>query len=483
MSEKPWGGRFQKELDKEAADFSASVQVDRRLASQDIAGSIAHARMLGRQGILSPEDVERIIQGLQALDEKVKRGEIQWDPAKEDVHMNLESALIERIGEAGERLHTGRSRNDQVVTDMRLWTREACQDCAGRIERLLAVIVTRAGQNVEVLLPGYTHLQRAQPIRLAHHLLAWCEMLERDRARLLDAKKRMNLSPLGSGALAATTFALDREATAAELGFDGVTHNSLDAVGDRDFLLEAVAALAICAVHLSRIAEELVLWSSQEFGFVQMSDAFTTGSSMMPQKKNPDMAELVRGKCGRVVGDLMTLAILLKGLPLSYNRDLQEDKPPVFDAFDTVDASLAVLAGSIATARFQQKRMREALQAGFLDATEMADYLVTRGVSFRQAHHVVGRLVRHAVESGKSLTQLSLAQLQAEHVAFSQDVYRALDPETAVERRNLVGGPARVRVQTELLALRQRLERWGVDVDQIAKTYGADQWAQAILSK
>lgn len=483
MSEKLWGGRFDKELDKEAAEFSASVQVDRRLASQDIRGSIAHARMLGRQGILSQEDTERIIQGLEELDEKVKRGQIQWDPAKEDVHMNLESALIDRIGEAGGRLHTGRSRNDQVVTDMRLWTREACEQSARRIERLLAVIVTRAGQNVDVLLPGYTHLQRAQPVRLAHHLLAWCEMLERDRARLLDAKKRMNLSPLGSGALAATTFALDREATAAELDFDGVTHNSLDAVGDRDFLLEAVAALSICAVHLSRIAEELVLWSSQEFGFVQMSDAFTTGSSMMPQKKNPDMAELVRGKCGRVVGDLVALMVLLKGLPLSYNRDLQEDKPPVFDAFDTVDASLAVLAGSIATARFQEKRMREALQEGFLDATEMADYLVTRGVSFRQAHHIVGRLVRQALERGKSLSELSLEELQTEHVAFSQDVYRALDPETAVERRALVGGPARAKVQTELLALRQRLERWGIDVDQIANSYGADQWVQDFLNK
>jgi argininosuccinate lyase len=287
--------------------------------------------------------------------------------------MNLEAALIERIGEIGGKLHTGRSRNDQVATDMRLWTRKASKKTVRRIEELLAVLWVRAYQNLDVILPGYTHLQRAQPVRLAHHLHAWCEMLERDRARLLDAAKRMNLSPLGSGALAATTFPLDRQATAIELGFDGVTHNSLDAVGDRDFLLETVAALAICAVHLSRIAEELVLWSSQEFGFVQMSDAFTTGSSMMPQKKNPDMAELVRGKCGRVVGDLVALAVLLKGLPLSYNRDLQEDKPPVFDAFDTVDASLEILAGSIATARFDQTRMRAALRDGYLDATEMAD--------------------------------------------------------------------------------------------------------------
>jgi argininosuccinate lyase len=477
MSEKPWGGRFESEPDTGAAAFSASIDVDRRLAIQDIRGSIAHARMLGQQKILPLADVERIVAGLQQLAERVARGQMTWDPAKEDVHMNLEAALIERIGEAGGRLHTGRSRNDQVVTDMRLWTREACENSARRIERLLAVLLTRANQNVDVLLPGYTHLQRAQPVRLAHHLLAWCEMLERDRARLLDAARRMNVSPLGSGALAATTFALDRQATAAELGFEGVTHNSLDAVGDRDFLLETGAALAICAVHLSRIAEELVLWSSQEFGFVQMSDGFTTGSSMMPQKKNPDMAELVRGKCGRVVGDWVTLAVLLKGLPLSYNRDLQEDKPPVFDAFDTVDACLEVLAGAIATARFDPERMRAALREGFIDATEMADYLVTRGVPFRQAHHIVGRLVRYAQERGKSLAELSLAELQAEYAAFSQDVFRALDPEIAVERRDLVGGPARAKVQTELAALRERLERWRVDVDQVAKTFGADQWA------
>jgi argininosuccinate lyase len=477
MSEKPWGGRFESEPDTGAAAFSASIDVDRRLAIHDIRGSIAHARMLGQQKILPLADVERIVAGLQQLAERVARGQMTWDPAKEDVHMNLEAALIERIGEAGGRLHTGRSRNDQVVTDMRLWTREACENSARRIERLLAVLLTRANQNVDVLLPGYTHLQRAQPVRLAHHLLAWCEMLERDRARLLDAARRMNVSPLGSGALAATTFALDRQATAAELGFEGVTHNSLDAVGDRDFLLETGAALAICAVHLSRIAEELVLWSSQEFGFVQMSDGFTTGSSMMPQKKNPDMAELVRGKCGRVVGDWVTLAVLLKGLPLSYNRDLQEDKPPVFDAFDTVDACLEVLAGAIATARFDPERMRAALREGFIDATEMADYLVTRGVPFRQAHHIVGRLVRYAQERGKSLAELSLAELQAEYAAFSQDVFRALDPEIAVERRDLVGGPARAKVQTELAALRERLERWRVDVDQVAKTFGADQWA------
>jgi argininosuccinate lyase len=472
MSEKLWGGRFDKELDQKAAEFSASVDVDQRLALADIRGSIAHARMLGRQGIIAAAEADKITAGLQTLARRIEEGAFTWDPAKEDVHMNIESALIESIGETGGRLHTGRSRNDQVVTDMRLWTREACWASSRRIEELLAVLFTRASQTIDLLLPGYTHLQRAQPVRLAHHLLAWCEMLERDRARLLDAAKRMNLSPLGSGALSGTTYPLDRPACAAELGFDGVTHNSLDAVGDRDFLLETVSALSICAVHLSRIAEELVLWSSQEFGFVQMSDAFTTGSSMMPQKKNPDMAELVRGKCGRVVGDLVALTVLLKGLPLAYNRDLQEDKPPVFDAFDTVDACLEILAGSIATAAFNEARMRAALREGFLDATEMTDYLVTRGVTFRHAHHVVGRLVQYAHQRGKSLAELSLEELQAENPSFSGDVYQALDPETAVERRDLVGGPARARVQAELAALRERLASWRVPVEQIAKRFG-----------
>ena len=470
MSEKSRGGRFGRDLAAKAAEFSASVDFDRRLALQDIRGSMAHARMLGRQGVLGEADVERIVAGLKELAERVERDQMQWDPAQEDVHMNLEAALIDRIGETGGKLHMGRSRNDQVATDMRMWTREACDKTAHGIERLLAVLAVCAAENLEVLMPGYTHLQRAQPVRLAHHLLAWCERLERDRARILDAARRMNLSPLGSGALAATTFAIDRQAVATELGFDGVTHNSLDAVGDRDFLLETVAALAICAVHMSRISEELVLWSSQEFGFVRMSDAFTTGSSMMPQKKNPDMAELVRGKCGRVVGDLVALLVLLKGLPLAYNRDLQEDKPPVFDAFDTVDACLEVLAGSIATARFDAERMRAALSEGFLDATEAADYLAAHGVPFRQAHQVVGRLVRYALEQGKRLSELTLQELQAEHGAFAQDVYQALDPETAVERRNLAGGPARARVQSELKALRERLASWATDVDNVVRS-------------
>jgi argininosuccinate lyase len=380
-----------------------------------------------------------------------------WSDAREDVHMNVEALLTERIGAAGGRLHTGRSRNDQVATDMRLWTREACYSTMRKIDGLLSVLARQARAHLDVLMPGYTHMQRAQPVRLAHHILAWSEMLERDRGRLEDAARRMDECPLGSGALAATTFPIDREQTARALGFARPTRNSLDATADRDFLVEALSALANCAVHLSRISEELVLWSTQEFGFMQMSDAFTTGSSMMPQKKNPDMAELVRGKTGRVVGDLVTMLVLLKGLPLAYNRDLQEDKPPVFDAFDTVDACLVVLAGALDSARFHADALRKALREGFLDATEIADYLAAKGVPFREAHHVAGRLVARAVRAGKVLSELSLAELREENPAFEPDIYAALDPETIVERRNVYGGPARAQVLLQIDELDARL--------------------------
>jgi argininosuccinate lyase len=390
--------------------------------------------------------------GLGTIRASIERGEFQWDESKEDVHMNIEAALSSAIGDAGGRLHTGRSRNDQVATDMRLWTRQACDDA------LLEVLADKADGHLDFLMPGYTHLQRAQPVRLAHHLLAWAEMLDRDRGRLVDAAKRMNESPLGSAALAGTTFPIDRAATAEALGFDRPMLNSLDAVGSRDFLLEAVSALAICSVHLSRIAEELVLWSSQEFAFMQMSDAFTTGSSIMPQKKNPDMPELVRGKTGRVVGSLVNLMVMLKGLPLAYNRDLQEDKAPVFDAFDTVHDCLAVLSGAIASATFDKGRMADALQSGFLDATEVADWLALRGVPFREAHHVAGKLVQQAVQQGKTLSQLPLESYQAAHEAFDDTVFRALNMEAAIERRDVPGGPARGRVAAAIAELRGRLQ-------------------------
>ena len=469
MSDKAWGGRFEQEPSELAARFSQSVDVDKRLAPQDIRGSIAHAEMLAARGILNAEDAKRIVAGLTQILGEVEADELAWDPSREDVHMNIESVLTERIGEAGGRLHTGRSRNDQVATDMRLWTREACLATMLRIDRLMSVLYARAREHVDALMPGYTHLQRAQPVRLAHHLLAWTEMLERDRGRLEDAARRMNECPLGSGALAATTFALDREQTARALGFARPTRNSLDAVADRDFLVETLAALANCAVHLSRISEELVLWSTQEFGFMQMSDAFTTGSSMMPQKKNPDMAELVRGKTGRVVGDLVTLLVLLKGLPLAYNRDLQEDKPPVFDAFDTVDDCLDVLAGALESARFHAGAMRKALREGFLDATELADWLADNGVPFRDAHHVAGRLVARAVRSERVLCELPLDELREEHPAFDADVFAALEPETIVERRNVFGGPARAQVTAQLAHLAERLMARGLSVEASAR--------------
>jgi argininosuccinate lyase len=458
MSDKAWGGRFEQELDAIAARFSASVDVDGRLWPQDIEGSIAHVRMLADRNILSADDAEQIVTGLGTIRASIERGEFQWDESKEDVHMNIEAALSSAIGDAGGRLHTGRSRNDQVATDMRLWTRQACDSVVADIDALLEVLADKADGHLDFLMPGYTHLQRAQPVRLAHHLLAWAEMLDRDRGRLVDAAKRMNESPLGSAALAGTTFPIDRAATAEALGFDRPMLNSLDAVGSRDFLLEAVSALAICSVHLSRIAEELVLWSSQEFAFMQMSDAFTTGSSIMPQKKNPDMPELVRGKTGRVVGSLVNLMVMLKGLPLAYNRDLQEDKAPVFDAFDTVHDCLAVLSGAIASATFDKRRMADALQTGFLDATEVADWLALRGVPFREAHHVAGKLVQQAVQQGKTLSQLPLETYQAAHDAFDDTVFRALDMETAIERRDVPGGPARGRVAAAIAELRGRLQ-------------------------
>ncbi len=469
---KAWGGRFAEELDGVALRYSASIDVDQRLAPQDIRGSIAHVTMLAARGIVSEADAAAIVSGLEQIDGEIARGEFTFRDDREDVHMNVEATLTDRIGAAGGRLHTGRSRNDQVATDMRIFTRDACRATAARVDRFLAVLCARASQTVDVLLPGYTHLQRAQPVRLAHHILAWSEMLDRDRGRLLDAATRMNESPLGCAALAGTTFPIDREQTARALGFDRPMRNSLDAVGDRDFLVEAVSALANCAVHLSRIAEELVLWSSQEFGFIEMSDRYTTGSSIMPQKKNPDMAELARGKTGRVVGDLVTLLVMLKGLPLAYNRDLQEDKPPVFDAFDAVDDTLDVLAGAIASATFGASRMRAALRDGFLDATEVADYLAARDVPFREAHHVAGALVRKCVEERRVLSELTLAEFQTAHAAFDDGIFAALDMEAAVERRDHVGGPARARVEAAINELTARLARRDIDARAVAADVG-----------
>jgi argininosuccinate lyase len=456
-----WGGRFQESLDAHAAEFLESVRFDSKLADEDIAGSLAHAQMLHAIGVLTADDLAAIQRGLGGIREEVRAGTFAWDPAKEDVHMNVESALTAREGDVGARLHTGRSRNDQVATDMRLWARDACTRVGRAIDRLALTLVARAEGEVDTLLPAYTHTQRAQPNRLAHHLLAWVEMFDRDRGRLDDCAQRMNECPLGAGAVCGTTFALDRRLTAGLLGFDRPMRNSLDATADRDFLLELLAALAIAAVHLSRLAEELVLWSTQEFGFVEMADAHATGSSMMPQKKNPDVAEVVRGKSGRVIGDLVSLLVVLKALPLGYNRDLQEDKEPVFDAVATVTDSAGVLADALGALRFRRERMRDALGAGYVNATEVADYLAARGMPFRHAHEVAGRLVARAIARGVELGGLPLADFREESGLFGEDVFVALDPVTAIERRDLVGGPARRQVEAALGEARARLEGRG----------------------
>jgi argininosuccinate lyase len=444
------GSRFAGALDPDAAALNASIDFDRRLLAYDVAGSIGHARMLARQGIIAAADADAIVGGLERVRDRLAAGELAWDEALEDVHMNVEARLADDIGDAGRRLHTARSRNDQVATDLRLYARASAIELVRAIDDLRRALVARARDHVDTLMPGYTHLQRAQPVRLAHHFLAYVEMLGRDRGRVLDAYRRAGESPLGSGALAATTHPIDRDGVARELGFDGVTRNSLDAVGDRDFVLELVAACAVIQLHLSRLGEELVLWTSQEFRFARIGEAYCTGSSLMPQKMNPDLAELVRGKAGRVVGAWVTLATVVKGLPLAYNKDLQETQEPLYDAVDTAGACLRIAAGMVASLEVDVARMRAAVDEGHLVATELADYLVARGVAFREAHDVAGGLVRDAIARGVELAALDLATLRAAHPAFDADVADWLDPARAVDRRDVTGGPARSRVIAEL---------------------------------
>jgi argininosuccinate lyase len=453
-----WGGRFSGTLAEAMLRLSASVDVDHVLAEDDIRGSMAHARALERAAVLTADEREKLVAGLEVILEEVRHGKLHWDPALEDVHMNIEARLIEICGPVGGKLHTGRSRNDQVATDLRLYARRAAAEIGEGVDRLSSVLLDRAEEHLTTLLPGYTHLQRAQPVRLAHHLLAWFEMLRRDRGRLDDARRRMNELPLGAGAIAGTTFDLDRHATAEDLGFDRPMANSMDATASRDFLAELAAALAITAVHLSRIGEELVLWSSQEFGFVELDDAFATGSSMMPQKKNPDVAELVRGKSARVIGDLVALLTLEKGLPLGYNRDLQEDKPPLFDAVLAVGTALEAMSGALATVSFRVDRMRAALGAGYVTATEVADFLAARGVPFREAHEITGRLVREAMARGVGLEELPVAVLRGFHPALDEEVLKVLDPEVAIERRQGYGAPSAAQVRAAIIAGRKSLE-------------------------
>jgi len=437
-------------MDPDAARMNASVDFDRRLLPHDVEGSKAHARMLEARGLIPAGDAEAIARGLDEVAGALADGSLEWDDALEDVHMNVEARLTEKIGEAGRRLHTGRSRNDQVATDLRLYARAAAVRIARGIHALRAALLDQARAHVDTLMPGYTHLQRAQPVRAAHHFLAYDAMLARDLGRVRDAAKRAGESPLGSGALAATTLPIDREATARALGFDGVTHNSLDAVGDRDFAIELVSACALLQVHLSRLGEELVLWTSQEFRFAKLGEAYCSGSSLMPQKMNADLAELLRGKAGRVVGDWVALVTVVKGLPLAYNKDLQETQEPLYDAVETAEACLRVAAGMIASLELDVDRLKLAVGEGHLVATELADYLVARGVPFRDAHDVAGTLVRKALEKGVELAGLSLDELRAVSPQFEADVYEWLDPSRAIDRRDVVGGPARARVTAEI---------------------------------
>jgi len=447
---KLWGGRFQEATDPTVERFSASIAFDRALARHDLRGSLAHARMLGAQGLVTEADVEAIVAGLEAIGKEIEGGTFPFDERLEDIHMNIEARLTERIGPAAGRLHTGRSRNDQIATDLSLYLRDAALAAREGLLMLRGVLVDRAREHVDTVLPGYTHLQRAQPVRLAHHWLAFEQMFARDTDRFADLRGRLTRAPLGSGALAGSTLPLDREQTARALGFEGPSANSMDAVASRDAALEFLSDVAICMVHLSRLSEELVIWSSSEFGFIELADAYSTGSSLMPQKKNPDVPELVRGKSGRAIGNLMALLTVMKGLPLTYNRDLQEDKEPLFDSATTLGDCLQVTAGALATLTVREARMREAAGDSMLLATDLAEALVREDVAFREAHEVVGRIVAHCVEKDVDLRHLTREDLRAFHPAFQHGADALLDLETALEGRQLSGGTARVRVEEAL---------------------------------
>ncbi|SME91583.1 argininosuccinate lyase [Tistlia consotensis] len=452
-----WGGRFAGGADRVMEAINASIDIDRRFYRQDIRASQAHAAMLVAQGIVSAEDGAAIHRGLDQVLAEIEEGRFTFSRALEDIHMNVEARLKEIVGEPAGRLHTARSRNDQVATDFRLWVRDALDGLDERLRDLQAALIGRAEQEAGTLMPGYTHLQAAQPVTFGHHLLAYVEMLGRDRGRLADCRERLNESPLGAAALAGTSFPIDREATARALGFDRPMANSIDAVSDRDFALEFLSALSILAVHLSRFAEELVLWCSEGFRFVGLSDAFTTGSSIMPQKRNPDAAELVRGKAGRVIGDLNALLIVMKGLPLTYGKDMQEDKEPVFDAVDTLDLCIAATAGMVRDLAVDRERMRKALSAGFITATDLADWLVRElGLPFREAHHVTGSLVAKAEAAGCDLAALPLAELRSVEPRIHEGVLSVLTPEQAVASRVSLGGTAPERVREAAAAARER---------------------------
>lgn len=447
-----WGGRFTKETDKLVYNFNASISFDKRFYEQDIRGSIAHVTMLAKQGILTEKEKEEIIEGLESIQRDVENGTLTITDEYEDIHSFVEANLIDRIGDAGKKLHTGRSRNDQVALDMKLYTRDEVTALDGLLKELLETLLTLMKEHMETYMPGFTHLQKAQPITLAHHMGAYFEMFKRDRQRMKDIYRRMNLCPLGSGALAGTTYPLDREYTAELLGFDGPTLNSMDSVSDRDYLIELLSAMSTVMMHLSRFSEEVIIWNSNEYNFVEIDDAYSTGSSIMPQKKNPDIAELVRGKAGRVYGALMSLLTTMKGIPLAYNKDMQEDKELVFDAIDTTKGCLALFTGMLKTIKFNKSRMEESAKNGFTNATDAADYLVNHGVPFRDAHGIVGRLVLYCLEKKIALDDMSLEEFKAISPVFEEDIYEAISMRTCVEMRNTIGAPGRAAMEDVIAA-------------------------------
>ena len=436
-----WGGRFTKQTDQLVFDFNASITFDKRLFHEDVTGSIVHATMLAKQGILTEEERKSIVEGLTGILEDVDDGTLAIDETQEDIHSFVEATLIDRIGDAGKKLHTGRSRNDQVALDMRLYTRARVAEIDGLLKKLLEAILDTMKNNLDTYMPGFTHLQKAQPITLAHHYGAYFEMFKRDRQRLTDIYKRMNYCPLGAGALAGTTYPLDREYTARLLHFEGPTLNSIDSVADRDYLIEFLSALSTIMMHLSRFSEEIIIWNSNEYQFVELDDAYSTGSSIMPQKKNPDIAELVRGKTGRVYGALMALLTTMKGLPLAYNKDMQEDKEMAFDAMDTAADCITLFTGMIQTMKFRKDRMAKSAMNGFTNATDAADYLVGKGVPFRDAHGIIGRLVLYCIEKDTSIDALSLEELRSISDKFDEDIYDAISLKTCVEKRLIIGAP------------------------------------------
>ena len=450
-----WGGRFTKETDKLVYNFNASLSFDSKLYKQDITGSMAHASMLAKQGIIEEQEKEEILKGLKSILEDIENKNLEFTEEYEDIHSFVEANLIDRCGDVGKKLHTGRSRNDQVALDMKMYVRDEIGEIDLLLKELLTSIYKIMSENVHTYMPGFTHLQKAQPVTLAHHFGAYFEMFKRDRSRLADAKKRLNLCPLGSGALAGTTYPLDRAYTAEVLGFDGPTLNSMDSVADRDYLIETLSALSTVMMHLSRFCEEIIMWNSNEYRFVEIDDGYSTGSSIMPQKKNPDIAELVRGKTGRVYGALISILTTMKGIPLAYNKDMQEDKEFTFDAIYTVKGCIALFNGMISTMVFNKDNMEKSAKNGFTNATDAADYLVNNGVPFRDAHGIVGRLVLHCIDKGISLDEMSLEEYQEISPVFKEDIYEAISMKNCVEKRNTIGAPG-AEVMTEVLALHKK---------------------------